>query len=140
MYSPDSTQRVLSQLQLVRGAAPGARVLLRGLQQLQHPDEVVLSRYSTLSASLSVPDEAPAPGGLVAEAAGGEGGAGEDVVQGRRFVRRPGGCRRFVRRPGGGHGGAGEAVVVQVGGHEGVLGLALVTRPLQVRACRRRYV
>ena len=42
-YSPDSTQRVLSQLQLVRGAAPGARVLLRGLQQLQHPDDVVLS-------------------------------------------------------------------------------------------------
>ena len=84
---------------------------------------------------MSVPDEAPAPGGLVAEAAGGEGCAGEDVVQGRRFVRRPGGCRRFVRRPGGGHGGAGEAVVVQVGGYEGVLGLALVTRPLQVRAC-----
>ena len=48
-YSPDSTQRVLGQLQLVRGAAPRAGVLLRGLQQLQHPDDVVLSRYSTLS-------------------------------------------------------------------------------------------
>ena len=75
-----------------------------------------------MSVSLSVPDEAPAAGGLVAEAAGGEGGAGEDVVHGRRFVRRPGGG------PGGG------AVVVQVGGHEGVLGLRLVTGPLQVRA------
>ena len=79
-----------------------------------------------LSVSLSVPDEAPAAGGLVAEAAGGEGGAGEDVVHGRRFVRRPGG------------GPGGEAVVVQVGGHEGVLGLGLVTGPLQVRAWRRR--
>ena len=81
-----------------------------------------------LSVSLSVPDEAPAAGGLVAEAAGGEGGAGEDVVHGRWFVRRPGG------------GPGGEAVVVQVGGHEGVLGLRLVTGPLQVRACQRRYV